>query len=275
MPITSKNQLQIAYKKLVGKTNTNPLNSAAAEAFASSVQSFSSVIFGETPELNTDKVEEVVFDLVEINTSQYTVNNDLVSIEIAEEVAATAPHAFRLKFPADYPVDGHFYDQINPNFGSTFEAYVDQFLNIQIVPVTFGNDFAAHVYKDTALTEEIYSSGRQDWILDCFSGILFMQDVFDIPQKIKAYVYTGKYLDEMVEEAASSGGGATPAGDSGQIQFHNGQQDPADHHREVPRRTRGPHHRSHRRRRTGRHHRRGDSRQRAAGPTHAHCRAPN
>lgn len=48
MPITQLNQLQIAYKKLLGKSHVSPLKDSSEEAVPSFVQSPSSIIFGQT-----------------------------------------------------------------------------------------------------------------------------------------------------------------------------------------------------------------------------------
>lgn len=199
MTITSKNQLQIAYKKLVGKSHTNVNASSVVEAYPTAVQSYSSIIFGEIPSSDNGNIELVEFTLEALDSSVYPIT-ELVS-DKAEEISTSKPHGYRLKFPSNY--SGHFLSLVDPVDG----LYVDSYLKIQIVPLTFGNQFLPTMESENGVP--MYQDGAQDWILDYFSGIVFMQDALDeTPDTLTAYVYTGKYLDEMVEEAASSGGSA-------------------------------------------------------------------
>jgi hypothetical protein len=215
MALTSKNQRLIAYKKLVGKSHSSSKIGDVSEPFASSVQMASFTIFGESvPQDPTnsedpfiDNVEPVTFELEPIDGTFYQPNS-----EEGEETQSPATHGYKLKFPSGY--DGHFaglITQENP------VLYVHSNLKVQLVPVSFGIAYSSKLFDTNG--DVIEQDGQQEWILDCFSGVLFMQDVTTkTPKTLQAYVYTGKYLDEI----QTSSGGATPAGSSGQIQFHNG-----------------------------------------------------
>lgn len=194
MPIVTSNQLGIAYKKLVGKAHTNVRDSAAAEAFPSSVQVGGNEVFAQIPTISLFS-QQTTFELEPIATSIYGPN-------IAQgegERADNSNHAYRLKFPPDYA--GYFQDIITAD-----KPYLDQHASIQLIPTKYSNDFAAHVYEDEQKTNELYESGDQDWSLDYYSGILFVQDrdVSLDPLVLEAYVYTGKYITDILQESGNN-----------------------------------------------------------------------
>jgi hypothetical protein len=104
---------------------------------------------------------------------------------------------------------------------------------LQIVPEYVSSDIAG-VGGDNKYTPTLYNTNGGtiaannviDWYLDPYAGVLFIQDPVDygtpgnpnasdsVPQKIRAFLYTGKYQDEVVSGdtvdlhiSASEGGG--------------------------------------------------------------------
>ena len=209
MGITSKNQRLISYKKLLGKSHSSAQKGDATEEYVSSVQLGTSIIFGEEipatpPDPNGDGfndliVKQVTFDLEPISESQYKAEPTKDEGENDNGLTQQSNiHAWRLKLPTGY-------SDTQDKFAE--ENYVSDNNKLQLVPPTYGDGYRIRIYSDQNLTQEMFASGQQEWILDYFSGILFVQDVFStIPLKAVGYVYTGKYLDETVQEAASTGG---------------------------------------------------------------------
>jgi hypothetical protein len=197
MAITSKNQRLITYKKLLGKSHTSAQKGITGEADPSSVQLGSSFIFGE--EVNNDTIKLVEFTLIPADLASYEVDDDLDEGQDGD-LQGLKNHAWKLVLPSDYSED------VEP---AKFQAgnVVSENNKLQIVPDTYGTQYKPRVYADDLMTDEILNTDREDWILDPFSGVLFFQDVFDkTPVRVQAYIYMGKYLDEALMDAASSGG---------------------------------------------------------------------
>ena len=197
MAITSKNQRLITYKKLLGKSHTSAQKGITGEADPSSVQLGSSLIFGE--EVNNDTIKLVEFSLVPADLASYKVEDDL---DQGQDGASqgTKNHGWKLVLPSDYSENTE-----TPKFEAG--NVVSDNNKLQIIPDTYGIQYKPRVYADELMTEEILNTDREDWILDPFSGVLFVQDVFDrTPVKVQAYIYMGKYLDEALADAASTGG---------------------------------------------------------------------
>jgi hypothetical protein len=199
MGITAKNQRLIAYKKLVGKSHTSAQKGITGEEFASDVQPSANESFADDPteipggersnaSANTQFATLITFDLEEINLVQYGPEIDLGDGEDPDYGA----HGWRLKFPA----------------GNTLglSGYITDSVKRQLVPPKYGNVYKAAVFKDGNGTQ-ILDTGRQDWILDYYSGILFMQDLGDgdIPLTVSAYYYTGKYISDVLVSDPSTG----------------------------------------------------------------------
>lgn len=195
MALTSKNQLLIAYKKLVGKAHTSAQAGDVGEAFASNVQMGTGEIFAEDPSsinrvFNTEGVitsedpeprltRLVTFDLVPLDSSVYPPN---VSADQGE-LNTNGPHGFRLQFPND-----------DSDFANVF---VDANASIQLVPQKYGNIYTAKVFSGTT---PLYADGNQDWSVDYYAGLIFFQDLetSNVPSTLEAYIYTGKYVSDVL-----------------------------------------------------------------------------
>lgn len=205
MAITSKNQLAIAYKKLVGKSHSTPRAGAIEEPFASAVQLGSSEIFAQDPtstktyDQNTGDItqEEIVpylaelytFDLVAMPSSEYSaVINQTDTMKNEGDVNILGKHGYRIKFKND--------DTVPVSLKGKF---VDQDIKLQLIPPKYGNIYSAMVFEEDGTTR-IEPDGSQDWSLDYYSGILFVQDLASsiVPTTLQAYLYTGKYVSDVV-----------------------------------------------------------------------------
>jgi len=210
MSLTTKNQLLIAFKKLVGKAHTNSQFGSANESVASSVQLDSSTIFSQpipsAPSsslysITNNVVEKIQFSLASISLAQYTaVGAAGGGITMDGDGApgqgtfSNGIHAYSLKLPNDYEVSSS-----NPKKGTS--VYVNgQSLTasnglLQIVPEKYGSSYPASVSSSTGILAAL---DEEDYILDPYAGILFVQDINRVPTSVTAYVYIGDYLNQTV-----------------------------------------------------------------------------
>ena len=210
MSLTTKNQLLIAFKKLVGKAHTNSQFGSANESVASSVQLDSSTIFSQpipsAPSsslysITNNVVEKIQFSLASISLAQYTaVGAAGGGITMDGDGApgqgtfSNGIHAYALKLPTDYQVSSS-----NPKKGTS--VYVNgQSLTasnglLQIVPEKYGSLYPASVSSSTGILAAL---DEEDYILDPYAGILFVQDINRVPTSVTAYVYIGDYLNQTV-----------------------------------------------------------------------------
>jgi hypothetical protein len=191
MSITSRNQRLIAYKKLVGKAHTSAQKGASGEAYASSVQSSTEEMFANTPVYEDPTpifCERILFDLEVVAGSQYIASTDGVEAQ-GEEMIGLAQenveHAFALKFPGGHSLAGQ---------------YLNSDKKRQLVPPGYDVEFKAKVFDQDG--NQMADDGTQDWSLDYYSGLLFMQDMGGgtTPTIVEAYYYTGKYVSDIVVE---------------------------------------------------------------------------
>lgn len=174
----------------------------------------------------------VDFDVVPIGSSKYTnivdgdTNADLYAFasntSIGENTTNTY-HAYILKltgsFQADLEAIGSTYFGDNASTGTALGStpFVSGFttsgsLKLQIVPeyastLTSGNPYVPKISQlqdPEDFVNSIPATSPQDMYLDPFAGILFIQDPADydtgtgnVPGKVRAFIYVGKYQDEV------------------------------------------------------------------------------
>lgn len=216
-----------AQKKLLGRAHTSNLRIDGEEPIGSNIQTATSLIFGDTvpqnPSLTLNKVqgigypsvEYVQFELHPIDGTSYDANNaGGGSGSDSGEISQTAgPHAYAFRFP-DY------YQTATDNTkagGGVFNSnkFIYETLGAaQIVPPFFSlsapNPYIIKVYKSDGaggVGEEIPLLDNIDWNVDCYSGILFVQDYNEnkIPAFARAFVYVGRMSNEVIAEAADTG----------------------------------------------------------------------
>ena len=278
---TQLNKLEIAFKKLVGKAHTDPNKEFFNEGIASNVQLSTDTVFADPiPKLsnliaindtvNLDNyailsasnetingVEEPGRGVVEIvpfvleSTAQYdALGGDLSFDETTgagttidkqtnqERLNSSNFHAFKLKLRSDYETDS-----ANPRKGlGTFDndkVVADTTGSLQLVPLTFGPQFAPIVRDSSG--NQISATGGENFILDPFNGVLFVQDqgaTFKTPTSVTASIYIGRYATELIASASETGTGGgnlqqtLTAGNSSSLQLILSSSDSADnlHH---------------------------------------------
>lgn len=196
MPLTDKNQLLIAYKRLLGKVHTNPSYGISNETIGAYIQAASSQIFGEDHSLNNQQVTFTVHSLAsgvykaDIETGQH------------EDIFPIA-HVFELKLKENLT-----------SLDFIAGTAVKDEIGLQLLSDSLNSIYYPKLFKIVnEQKQEIAKYSAINWLIDYASGILFVQDssqelVFppDIEWEVEAYVYTGKYLDQKVQEAGQTGG---------------------------------------------------------------------
>lgn len=210
MAITQLNQLQIAFKKLAGKSHTSPKLGVSNENLPSFVQLGSSTLFADPiPSTGLPSnlyetssgaiVEKVRFELVAFADGGYTPINGTTlsntSINAEGETTTNGNHTYVLRISGSYNARSQ-----NPRKGAApfTDGYYLTGSNgaLQLVPPTFGSGYAVTLYN-TSLAE-IPPLSPIDWILDYSTGILYAQDAPGVttPGFIDGYIYIGKYLSD-------------------------------------------------------------------------------
>jgi len=210
-------------KKLLGKAHTSTLKLDGEEVIGSNIQTSSGLVFGDRIPTNPTQtlgvvqgfgsfpaVEYVQFDLIGIPGTAYDAN-DAGGGSGSDPSDLTQPpgfHAYAFRFPEDYRENTN-----NPKAGNAFfdnRVYLHETLGrAQLVPPFFSrevpNPYVIKIYKENG--EEIPLLDNVDWNVDCYSGILFLQDVNinKIPATAKAFVYVGRMADEVIAAATETG----------------------------------------------------------------------
>jgi hypothetical protein len=212
MAITQLNQLQIAFKKLLGKAHVSPRLAVGEEAIGSFVQLGSNTIFAdpipttglpsnlyETSDGNI--VEKVRFELVALSDGLYNPENGTTlsstSINKQSEQAGSGNHTYALKLSGSYNTRSN-----NPKKGTA--PFTDGYFltgsagSLQLVPPAFNVGYTVTLYNSAGTI--IPPLANINWILDYSTGVLYAQDApFNAtftPALLDAYIYIGKYLSD-------------------------------------------------------------------------------
>ncbi len=223
MPITQLNQLQIAYKKLLGKSHVSPLKDSSEEAVPSFVQSPSSIIFGQTlpsgSQIPTNSpanlyqtssggiVELVRFELTALGDGNYTPTTSTLAgttIDEQGDAATLGNHAYALRISGSYNARSNN-PRKNTGLFTDGGSLTGSAGSLQLVPPAFGALYASKVYKSDGSTQ-IPPQDNIDWNLDYSTGVLFTQDFIaeTIPAFVDAFLYIGKYTNELVADLSAS-----------------------------------------------------------------------
>ena len=222
MPITQLNQLQIAYKKLLGKSHVSPNRTEVSELIPSFVQSANSTVFGQTlpsgsqiPINQTANlyqtssggiVELVRFELTKLSDGDYTPSNGSVSgttIDDQAENTADGAHGYALRISGSYNTRSNN-PRKNTGLFTGGGSLTGSAGSLQLVPPAYDSRYAAKAYQSNGT--EIFGSNAIEWSLDYASGVLFVQD-YDasvIPTFVDAFLYIGKYTNEVVADLSAS-----------------------------------------------------------------------
>lgn len=198
MSIKTENKIDIAYKRLAGLANTNPLYGTNNETIASNVQLGSFQIFGDSIDQNPDN---------------------------AAALGIARKSIFKLQVVDSGIRDGKNYVWKLLKYNSLTDEWTPY--SGQLIPASFGLDYYPKIYStyvgsgDTDFNaldpaQEISKNSESNWLIDCFASILVFQDLETVMPTdqwvVVAYEYTGKYLDEVVGSGGGSGGGNTGSG---------------------------------------------------------------
>jgi len=230
---TNQTMTTTAFKKLVGKANTGNQKAFYEETIASSVQLNTKRIFGEeipqtVPNPTTaiaagdlyttysasaggnEIVQIVEFDVIGFN-STYDADANKVFGDVeyfgGDESQVAGEHAYYLRLSADY--------NTSSSFGGTAPFSSSQILysttgSLQLVHPQFGpassNGYFLELYTSKGGTR-INDTDPIDWVVDYYNGTILIQDydATKIPTYAVAYIYIGKYADEVI--SSGSGGG--------------------------------------------------------------------
>lgn len=187
MSFTDTNKLNVVFKRLSGKAHTGLNSSVGTESIGSGIQTDAAFVFADT--IPTDPsgslvVQKISFEIETIGGTTYAASdyNNPAKYTLGGETSSAVAHAFRLKLPSGAPVVS----------------------TVQIVPPSYG----------TAYTPELYLGGTKvgiedevDWYLDCYSGVLFLQDKdagSRLPTRVDAYLYTGSFVADRLASGVGS-----------------------------------------------------------------------
>jgi len=217
---TTTTALDFAFKKLLGKANTSNLKSDSQETIGSNIQVGATTVFGlplpssPTQTLFTvqnSAVEYVVFDISAIPGTSYDANDPGGG---GDEGSDPGAHGYALA------LTGSYQSLTNNSKAGTFPFTNSQVLSgsagaLQIIPELFSSDspnpYSLTLYESNGsggIGDQIPLLDEVDWLIDTFSGVLFLQE-FDsnkIPAYAKAFIYAG----DMMSSLTGSGGGSGP-----------------------------------------------------------------
>jgi len=222
MAITDYNKLSILFKKFFGKTQTAANLEAGNETLSSNLQLSSKTIFGESittpaPSLslweNNGVVQYVEFTVEVIaNSTNYAITDT----KYGDLQPTARDHGYILKLPSNYQSLSSTYPFTKLGTGAFINNSVvnESAGALQLIPVSFHFGYEAQVLRsDNSL---IPGSNPIDYYIDYYSGILFVQDYAssEIPSKVRAYIYIGKYANE-------TGINNVSASTANQVAFYN------------------------------------------------------
>jgi len=220
---TDTNISIFSQKKLLGKAHTSTLKLDGEEVIGSNIQTSSGLVFGDripdSPTLTLNvvqgfgsfpSVEYVEFDLIGIPGTVYDANEPGGGSgqDPADLIQEYGFHAYAFRFPENYLDITN-----NPKAGNAFfnnRVFLHETLGrAQLVPPFFSrespNPYIVRLYKENG--EEIPLLDNIDWNVDCYNGILFIQDTNPnkVPATAKAFVYVGRMADEAIAAATETG----------------------------------------------------------------------
>ena len=204
MPLLDTSKLSIAFKKLIGKAQTDNLKESFNEAGFSAPSIFAS----QLPAL------EIPRPPLTANLYDLTYVSGFPAVEFLRCPLTLDPssngHGYYASLPAAYQTGSS-----NPLKGTdpftNSKALKSSSGKLQSIPPLFGLTYEAKLYTGGT---EVKGSGTiiapgdsRNWVFDYFNGILFQQDlVGGVPSYIEICVYVGP----MASSGGSSGSTSTP-----------------------------------------------------------------
>lgn len=195
MPLSDTTKLNIAFKRLQGKAQTDN----AKEAFNEAQASGPTIYAASVPAFEIPSTPS---------------NNALYDITLTPDLYPVVEY-LRCPLVLDPSSNGHAYFAALPSSYETFSTNpkkgIAPFLNsqqmvlsygkLQAVPPTYGLSYEVKLY--TGGTEGAKGSGTlipagdpRDWLFDYFSGVVFQEDTGATPSFIELFVYVGSMVSE-------------------------------------------------------------------------------
>ena len=211
--LTSDTKIAISLKKLQGKAHTKTENELYNEGLPSGITMDSSTVFGVKPPTNPGtSLGSITGNAVE--------KVRLTCTFIPGSDTSNGRHGFKLSLPSNYETTSTNPNRGNAPFTNGAEV-VSSNGSLQLVPPSYDYRYeAVPYYGSTGSLTSIPLADPRDWNLDYFNGVLFQQDPPGIgnhaqnPTFVDAYIYIGKYLDDVVDTHTHSGGGGGGGGSS-------------------------------------------------------------
>lgn len=225
-----------AQKKLLGKAHTSNLKVDGEEEIGSNIQSSTSLLFGEAIPDNPTRslyllqsasvdtgptVEYIEFKLTVLTGTTYDADQagGGGGSDSGEDLQTAGPHTYKFVLPGEYELSSSNARKGNGVFDNN--KIVHQTLgSLQLIPPFYSqtapNPYIVKLYEDDGsgfAGDEIPLLDNVDWNVDCYNGILFLQDYDSskIPVFARCFAYIGKMASEVI--ASGSGGGGSGTGD--------------------------------------------------------------
>ena len=229
-----------ASKKVAGKAHTSNLKEIYNETIPSNIQINTSTIFAEEIPLTVTSdtgslyqqfsaslggnavVEYVDFYVESISGTTYDANEGTfgdVGFAGGDEAQPPGPHGYQLRLTSSYEAQSS-----NSNAGSGFlvnNQIVHQSNGaLQLVNPLFGpqsgNNYGLQIYTDHPDDGglQIPTTSPIEFLVDYFNGVIFVQDykASAVPKYARGFIYTGKFADTAITEAAAGSGLDTISG---------------------------------------------------------------
>lgn len=200
MALLDKSKASYAFKALLGRAHTSNDRELYNEAIPSGIIVSGTRVFADkiVPNPN-DPANTGIVSGPFLLTLEAVLGSDTQSIGTYL--------AYRCKLGGIVP--GSLTGKINPLTGVAYQAndYVGN-----IIPQSFGDNFRPILYSDSSATFEIPPSSSADWFIDCFSGVIVQEAGGDGTPfilggngRLKAYVYTGRFVTDALAAAGTGG----------------------------------------------------------------------
>jgi hypothetical protein len=211
MSLTQSNEILIAFKRLSGKAHTQQTFGYSEESISSNISLSYSTVFGQpinpnpvsvgglnTFYANDGKVEKIRFD---------------VEIIPGTLIGTNQSQGYRLKLPASYTASG----KLGSHFSGGTRLHT-ALGKLQIVPSLYGKlktdgstEYDPILYQGDGTTV-ITKFDPINWLLDNYSGIIFVQNPpagYDVsaakPTFMDAFLYCGQYMDQVIASGITGG----------------------------------------------------------------------
>lgn len=197
MPFTSDSERKIAFKKILGKAQTDNAKNPANEALSSFVQTAASSIIGE--ELNASPDNSSLYNITAGNV-------EFVRLVLTPDPSANG-HAFIASLPSDYESNSS-----NPKAGTgafvNGQVLSETFGALQIIPALYGLNYEAKPYRGGTASQGSGSlvppGDAVDWYLDTATGVIFQEDDPSASPANMTYLECFIYIGDMLSDSIGS-----------------------------------------------------------------------